>query len=145
MEQPVEILMVDDSEADVALAMRALRKHHLANRVVVARDGAEALDLLLPDPAGGKEVDRTVPKVILLDLKLPKIDGVEVLRRLKADDRTRAIPVVVMTSSNQGPDVAACYGLGVNSYIIKPVEFEAFARAVADVGLYWLLLNHPPV
>lgn len=138
----VEILLVDDSEADIALTLRALDKHRLANKVVVARDGVEALALLFPDPQVTPA--QVLPRVILLDLKMPRLSGLEVLKRLKQDARTRAIPVVVLTSSNQEPDIAACYQLGVNSYIVKPVEFESFARAVADVGFYWLLLNHPP-
>ncbi len=138
----VEILLVDDSEADIALTLRALDQHRLANKVVVARDGVEALALLFPDPPVAPAP--MLPRVILLDLKMPRLSGLEVLQRLKQDERTRAIPVVVLTSSNQEPDIAACYQLGVNSYIVKPVEFESFARAVADVGFYWLLLNQPP-
>ncbi len=135
----VEILLVEDNPYDADLTLRALTRHNLANRVLVARDGAEALEFLLGDsPKAG------APKVILLDLKLPKVDGLEVLRRLKASDRTKAIPVVVLTSSNEEPDIATSYRLGANSYIVKPVDFEAFVRAVADVGLYWLLLNERP-
>jgi two-component system response regulator len=136
------ILLVDDSESDVALTLRALRKHRLANEIVVARDGVEALSLLQPDsePPGG----RLIPRLIMLDLKLPRVGGIEVLRRLKADGRTRGVPVVVLTSSNQVPDIETCYRLGANSYIVKPVEFESFARAVSEIGMYWLLLNQPP-
>jgi CheY-like chemotaxis protein len=135
----VEILLVEDNPADAELTLRALSRSKLTNHVHVARDGAEALDFLFPrsGPAAG-------PKVILLDLKLPKVDGLEVLRRLKADDRTRRIPVVVLTSSREEPDIVTSYRLGANSYIVKPVDFEAFVRAVSDVGLYWLLLNEPP-
>jgi two-component system response regulator len=134
----MDVLFVEDNPNDVELTLRALKKHHFTNSVVVARDGAEALDILFPAVARG------LPRVILLDLKLPKITGLEVLRRLKADERTRSVPVVVLTSSREAPDVAESYRLGANSYIVKPVDFDAFTRAVADVGLYWLLLNHPP-
>ena len=141
----VEILLVEDNPADAELALRALQKHKLANQVIVCGDGEEALDFLF---ARGKYSDRRIengPKVILLDLKLPKIDGLEVLRAIKNDPRTRLFPVVVLTSSNQDKDIAECYQLGVNSYIIKPVDFEKFVAAVRDIGLYWLLLNQPPL
>ncbi len=141
----VEILLVEDNPADAELALRALQKHKLANQVIVCGDGEEALDFLF---ARGKYGDRRIengPKVILLDLKLPKIDGLEVLRAIKNDPRTRLFPVVVLTSSNQDKDIAECYALGVNSYIIKPVDFEKFVAAVRDIGLYWLLLNQPPL
>jgi len=135
----VEILLVEDNPDDIELTLRALTRHNLDNRVHVARDGAEALDFLLGDPSNA-----TVPKVILLDLKLPKVDGLEVLRRIKESDRTKTIPVVVLTSSREEPDIVKSYRLGANSYIVKPVDFEAFVRAVADLGLYWLLLNERP-
>ena len=132
----IEVLLVEDNASDVELTLRALQKRNLANRVVVARDGVEALQIL--------EHPAPLPKVVLLDLKLPKLNGLEVLRRLKSDDRTKRIPVVVLTSSHEEPDVEESYRLGVNSYIVKPVDFESFASAVAEVGLYWLLLNRPP-
>jgi two-component system, response regulator len=140
----VEILLVEDNDEDAELAVRALRKHRLANKVLVLKDGAAALDFLFSEGehAGRDPLPR--PRVILLDLKLPKVDGLEVLRRLKSDERTRHLPVVMMTSSRQESDLVASYRLGVNSYIVKPVEFEDFLRAVADVGLYWMLLNRPP-
>ena len=134
----VEILLVEDSPADVELAIRALKKHNLANQVRIARDGAEALDFLFGAAAG------QAPKMVLLDLKLPKVDGLEVLRRIKTDPTTRRIPVVVMTSSREERDIVESYELGVNSYIVKPVDFEQFVRAVADLGLYWLVLNQLP-
>jgi CheY-like chemotaxis protein len=140
----VEILIVEDTPEDLELALRALRKANLANRIQIARDGAEAIQFLF---AEGEHAGRKVedaPKVILLDLKLPKIDGMEVLRRLKADPRTRSIPVVVLTSSKEQKDVVDSYQLGVNSYIVKPVNFERFAEAVQELGMYWLLLNQPP-
>ena len=133
----VDILLVEDNANDAELTLRALKQRNLANQVHVCRDGAEAMDFF-SNGAG------PVPKVVLLDLKLPKVDGLEVLRRLKGDDRTRAIPVVVLTSSAEQPDIAAAYRLGANSYIVKPVDFEAFSRAVSDLGLYWLLVNRPP-
>ena len=134
----VEILLVEDNAHDAELTLRALKQRNLANQVHLCRDGAEAIDFFDAVGAG------TAPKVVLLDLKLPKIDGLEVLQRLKRDARTKAIPVVVLTSSSEEPDIEKAYALGANSYIVKPVDFEAFARAVSDVGLYWLLLNHPP-
>jgi CheY-like chemotaxis protein len=141
----MDIVLIEDSPHDVELTLRALRKTNVANPVVVARDGAEALDLLLPGPGAAPREPPVRPRVVLLDLKLPKVSGLQVLRELKSDERTRKIPVVVLTSSREEPDVAECYLLGVNSYIVKPVAFDAFARAVSDVGLYWLLLNEPPV
>ena len=133
----VEILLVEDNANDAELTLRALKQRNLANQVFLCRDGAEALDFFSNGPS-------PVPKVVLLDLKLPKVDGLEVLRRLKEEARTKNIPVVVLTSSREEPDIERAYALGANSYIVKPVDFEAFARAVSDVGLYWLLLNHPP-
>lgn len=135
----VEILLVEDSSADVELTLRALSQHNLANHVHVARDGAEAIEFL----HGLHDSNRT-PKVVLLDLKLPKMSGLDVLRRIKNDDRTKRIPIVVLTSSREEPDIAEAYRLGANSYIVKPVDFEDFVRAVSDAGLYWLLLNQPP-
>ena len=132
----IEVLLVEDNASDAELTLRALQKRNLANRVVVARDGVEALKVL--------ESAEPPPKVVLLDLKLPKLNGLEVLRRLKSDERMKRIPVVVLTSSHEEPDVEESYRLGVNSYIVKPVDFESFASAVAEVGLYWLLLNRPP-
>lgn len=143
-ENPVEILLVEGNPSDVELALHALRKHKLANRIEVMRDGAEALDFIF---CTGAYADRSMeegPKVILLDLKLPKVDGLEVLRRVKSDPRTRAIPVVVLTSSREERDIVESYQLGVNSYIAKPVDFVQFTEAVRQLGLYWLLLNQPP-
>ena len=140
----VEILLVEDSPDDVELTLRALRKSNVTNHIEVARDGAEALEFIF---ATGAHADRDIsntPKVILLDLKLPKVEGLEVLRRIKSDPRTKKLPVVVLTSSREARDVADAYALGVNSYIVKPVDFERFADAVRDLGLYWLLLNEPP-
>ena len=141
---PVEILLVEDNPNDVELALHALQKNNLSNRIHVARDGAEALDFIFgTGPYAGRSVNE-VPKVILLDLKLPKVDGLEVLQRIKADSRTRVIPVVVLTSSREESDIVASYHLGVNSYIVKPIDFQQFTEAVRQLGLYWLLLNQPP-
>jgi two-component system response regulator len=140
----VEILLVEDNPNDVDLTLRALKGRNLANQVFVARDGAEALEFFFGENGHPLRDIGVAPRVILLDLKLPKVDGLEVLRRLKGDERTRALPVVVLTSSREEPDIATAYRLGANSYIVKPVDFEAFARAVSEVGLYWLLLNEPP-
>ena len=140
----IEILLVEDNPDDLDMTLRALRKAHLANHIQVARDGAEAIEFIFgTGPHAGRNIENR-PKVVLLDLKLPKVDGIEVLRRIKGDPRTKMIPVAVLTSSKEQPDVSECYSLGVNSYIVKPVNFESFATAVAELGMYWLLLNHPP-
>ena len=141
----IEILLVEDNPNDVELALHALKKNNIANSIQVVRDGAEALEFLF---GTGAFADRSInqpPKVILLDLKLPKVDGLEVLKRVKSDERTRMIPVVVLTSSREERDIVESYRLGVNSFITKPVDFEQFTEAVRQLGLYWLLLNQPPV
>lgn len=145
MAEPVEILLVEDNPNDVELTLYALRKNNLVNRIEVVRDGAEALDFLFCTGAHAHRTMENNPRVILLDLKLPKVDGLEVLKRLKADARTRTIPVVVLTSSREERDIVESYRLGVNSYIVKPVDFGQFTQAVQQLGLYWLLLNQPPV
>ncbi|MEI9948822.1 MAG: response regulator [Pseudomonadota bacterium] len=137
----VQILLVEDNPEDLQLALRALAKAHLTNHIHVARDGAEALEFLFCEgPYAERKADRG-PKVVLLDLKLPKVDGLEVLKRIKGDERTKTIPVVMLTSSREQSDLVESYRLGVNSYIVKPVNFERFAQAVQDLGLYWVLLN----
>jgi len=139
-----EILLVEDSSDDVELTLHALRNEHVANRIQVARDGQEALDFLFCEgPFAERPVD-CAPKLVLLDLKLPKVDGLEVLRRLKADPRTRLIPVVILTSSREERDLLHSYGLGANSYIQKPVDFAEFRETVKNAGLYWLLINQVP-
>ncbi|MGB7621952.1 MAG: response regulator [Terriglobia bacterium] len=144
-ERPLEILLVEDNPNDVELTLHAFKKHNLSNQVHVTRDGAEALDFIFGSGAyQGRNIEDK-PRVILLDLKLPKVDGIEVLRKLKADARTRTIPVVVLTSSREERDIFETYHLGVNSYIVKPVDFEQFIEAVRVVGLYWLLLSQPPL
>lgn len=140
----VEILLVEDNEDDAALIMRSLKKHNLTNQLVHVSDGAMALDFIFARGAyAGREIN-DVPKVVLLDLKMPKVDGLQVLKEIRADERTRLIPIIIMTSSKEEKDIITSYKLGVNSYIVKPVEFENFAKAVAEVGLYWLMLNQPP-
>jgi CheY-like chemotaxis protein len=144
MDNQVEILLVEDNPNDLELALYALRENHLVNYIHVARDGAEALEFIFGTGAHADRNGGPAPKAILLDLKLPKVDGLEVLQRLKADPRTRAIPVVVLTSSHEDRDLVASYSLGVNSYIVKPVDFEQFTAIVRDLGYYWVLLNQSP-
>ncbi len=139
----VEILLVEDNPRDAELTLRALKRNNLANRVVHTEDGAEALDFLFGrGKHEGRQLD-AAPKVILLDLKLPKVNGLEVLRIIKSDPRLLTIPVVVVTSSAEDPDMEAAYKLGANSYVIKPVQFEAFMEAMSKLGMYWLMVNHP--
>jgi len=138
------LLLVEDNPDDEALTLRALRKNNISNEVVVARDGAEALDFLFCTGAYVSRDRHVLPEVVLLDLKLPKIDGLEVLRRLRADERTRLLPVVILTSSKEEQDVVNGYRLGANSYIRKPVDFDQFVEAVRHLGLYWLVLNESP-
>ena len=140
-ENEVEILLVEDNPRDAELTTLALKKRHLANHVLWVKDGAEALGCLLGESTAAQQAINHIPKVILLNLKLPKVDGLEVLRRLKGDARTRIIPVVVLTSSREEQDLVRSYELGVNSYIVKPVNFDNFSEAVAQLGCYWLLLN----
>lgn len=140
----MDILLVEDNPQDAELTIRSLKKQNLANRLITVEDGAAALDFVF---CRGRYADRDqnhTPKVILLDLKLPKMSGLEVLRVLKEDERTRAIPVVIVTSSREDPDIKAAYALGANSYVVKPVDFDAFMEAVSTLGLYWLLVNQPP-
>ena len=140
----VDIVLIEDNPDDVEMTLDALKTHNLSNRVKVLRDGEEALDYIF---CTGRHADRDIcvrPKVILLDLKLPKVDGIEILRRIRSDERTRTLPVVILTSSDEQKDRIDTYELGVNSYIVKPVEFDKFAQAVAEIGLYWVLLNKVP-
>lgn len=141
----VEVLLVEDNPTDAELCIRALKKSNLANKLVWVKDGAEALDFIFATGAYAERIVTNGPKVILLDLHLPKVDGMEVLRRVKGDKRTRIIPVVVLTSSKEDRDIAETYELGVNSFISKPVVFDEFTRTVAELGFYWLLVNHPPL
>lgn len=144
MDHEIEVLIVEDNMSDAEMTIRALTKNHLGNKIVHLKDGAEAIDFLF---AEGNYVGRNIgntPKVILLDLKMPKVNGKEVLKRIKSDDRTKKIPVVVLTSSREDPDIEECYRLGVNSYVVKPVKFEEFVKAVSDLGLYWIIVNQLP-
>lgn len=144
-EREVEILLVEDNPSDAELTLRALKKNNLANKVFHVADGEEALNFIYcRGPYSERMVD-DVPKVILLDLKLPKVDGLEVLKILKSDPLTREIPIVVLTSSTEERDIVETYRLGANSYIVKPVNFDRFSTAVKELGFYWLLLNQPPV
>ena len=141
-EKAIDILLVEDNSSDLELTLHALQKHKLANHIQIARDGAQALEILFAEGPDGLE---NKPRVILLDLKLPRVDGLQVLRRLKADPRTHDIPIVILTSSREERDLVESYALGVNSYIVKPVDFTQFIEAVQQLGLYWLLLNEAPV
>jgi CheY-like chemotaxis protein len=143
-EQPVDILLVEDNPNDVELMLQALKVNNLSNRIEIVRDGEEALEFLFGTGAHSDRSGAPAPKVILLDLKLPKVDGLEILRRLKSDPRAKLIPVVVLTSSREDRDILESYALGANSYIVKPVDFERFSRIVREFGLYWLSLNQPP-
>ena len=141
----VDILLVEDNPTDAELAILALKERNLANKLVWVKDGAEALDFIFATGAYASRQVENYPNVILLDLRLPKVDGLEVLRRLKADENTKRIPVVVVTSSKEDRDVVASYDLGVNSFISKPVEFDEFAKVVSELGYYWLFINRPPI
>lgn len=141
----IEILLVEDNSNDAELTIRALHKKHIANSIIHLMDGAAALDFLF---GTGEYESRNInqkPRVILLDLKMPKVDGLEVLRKIKSHEFTKKIPVVVLTSSKENPDIEKAYALGANSYIVKPVEFEGFSKAISELGFYWLLLNEPPL
>lgn len=145
MKHGADILLIEDNMHDAELAIRSLKKNNLINNLIHLKDGAEAIDFLFGEGSfSGRNVEE-VPKVILLDLKMPKVNGIEVLTRLKSDERTKKIPVVILTSSKEDPDIQTCYGLGANSYVVKPVEFSEFAKAVSDLGMYWMLINQPPI
>lgn len=141
----MEILLVEDSLADAEMTIRALRKVNLANKLVHLKDGQAAIDFLFGTGEFPDGKNASHPKVILLDIKMPKVDGIEVLRRIKSDEATRNIPVIIMTSSKEEQDIVTSYRLGVNSYVVKPVDFEGFASAVSQLGMYWLLTNQPPI
>jgi two-component system, response regulator len=141
----VEILLAEDNISDAELTIRELKKHHLTNNLFHVRDGEEALDFVFATGkfTGLRDVSYP-PKVVLLDIQMPKVNGIEVLQRIKTDERTKFIPVVMLSSSKEDPDIQKCYHLGANSYIVKPVDFENFAEAIKNLGFYWLLLNQPP-
>jgi two-component system response regulator len=144
MHKKIDILLVEDNPGDAELTIRALRKNKIISELLHLQDGEDALDYIFAaGKYSGRNIDE-IPKIILLDLKMPKIDGLEVLKKIKSDERTKIIPVVLLTSSKEDKDIIDSYKLGVNSYIVKPVEFESFVKAVSDVGLYWLLVNQPP-
>ncbi len=142
--ETIHILLVEDNPNDAELTIRALKKKHVANRIHVAEDGAQALDILFARGQYAQRENSTPPKLVLLDLKLPKVSGLEVLKELKSDERTKKIPVVIVTSSREDPDIKEAYALGANSYVVKPVDFEQFMEAMSNLGLYWLLVNQPP-
>lgn len=141
----VDVLLVEDNTSDAELTIRELKKHNLANNLYHVRDGEEALDFIYATGifAGTRDILYR-PKVVLLDIQMPKVNGMEVLKKIKGDPRTKLIPVVILTSSKESPDIQKCYGLGASSYIVKPVNFEGFAEAIRNLGFYWVLLNQPP-
>jgi two-component system response regulator len=141
----VEVLLIEDNQNDAELTIRELKKHNMANKLVHVKDGEEALDFIFATGkfAGIRDIAYP-PKVILLDIQMPKVNGIEVLQKIKSDPQTRTTPVVMLTSSKEDPDIQKCYDLGANSYIVKPVNFEGFAEAIRNLGFYWLLLNQPP-
>lgn len=144
MNSEIEVLLVEDNASDAEMTIRTLKKNNLGNKLLHLKDGAEALDFIFAEGEySGRQVE-SIPKVILLDLKMPKVSGIEVLRRIKTDERTRKIPVVVLTSSKEDPDIQECYALGVNSYVVKPVDFNEFQKAISELGLFWLIINQPP-
>lgn len=140
----VEIVLIEDNPSDAEMTIRALKKNNIGNHIIHLKDGAEALGFIFGTGAYTGRNLNNKPKVILLDLKMPKVNGIEVLQRIKSDDRTKMIPVVVLTSSKEDPDIKTCYELGVNSYIVKPVDFENFVSAISSLGMYWVLLNQSP-
>jgi two-component system response regulator len=144
MNEGIQILLVEDSASDAEMTISALKKNKLANKLLHLKDGAAALDYIFGEGEyAGRSIDDK-PKVILLDLKMPKVNGIEVLQKIKADERTRTIPIVVLTSSKEDPDIEKCYNLGVNSYVVKPVEFDEFQKEITNLGLYWMIVNQPP-
>jgi two-component system response regulator len=144
MIQDVEILLVEDNASDAEMTINALQKSGLANKLLRLKDGAEALDFIFAEGVYAGRNMEVKPKVILLDLKMPKVNGIEVLQKIRSDERTKNIPVVMLTSSKEDPDIKKCYELGVNSYVVKPVEFEEFQKAITELGLYWMIVNQQP-
>jgi two-component system response regulator len=144
MKREIEILLVEDNASDAEMTIRALKKNNLANGLLHLKNGAEALDFIFAEGSYSNRQIENVPSLILLDLKLPKVNGIEVLRKIKSDERTKKIPVVMLTSSREDPDIKNCYAFGVNSYVVKPVEFDAFYKTIADLGLFWMTANEPP-
>ncbi|MCW3102189.1 MAG: response regulator [Bacteroidetes bacterium] len=144
MDTEVEILLVEDNAGDAEMTIRELQRHRIGNHIVHLKDGADAIDFVFGTGIYENRNRGHKPKMILLDLRMPRVSGIEVLKTLKSDERSRTIPVVVLTASAEDPDIRTCYELGVNSYIVKPVGFENFTKAIAELGMYWLLLNNPP-
>ena len=138
------ILLVEDSASDAEMTIHALKKNNLANKLFHVKDGAAALDFLFAEGIYSDRKTEVLPKLILLDLKMPKVNGIEVLQKLREDERTKRIPVVMLTSSKEDPDIKQCYDLGVNSYVVKPVGFEEFQKVISNLGLYWMITNQPP-
>ena len=145
MNEEIDILLVEDNASDAEMTIYALQQNNLASRLLHLKDGAEALDYLFAEGRySGRSLD-TRPRLIMLDLKMPKVNGIEVLQKIRSDDRTKTIPVVILTSSKEDPDIKTCYSLGANSYVVKPVAFDAFEKAIANLGLYWMLFNQHPI
>ena len=140
----IEILLIEDNLSDAEMTIRILRKSNIANKIIHLEDGFEALEFIFGTGEYANRNISNLPKVILLDLKMPRMNGIEVLLKIKGDERTKKVPVVVLTSSKEDPDIQTCYDLGVNAYVVKPVEIEAFSKAISDLGLFWLLINQPP-
>jgi two-component system response regulator len=144
MKKEIEILLIEDNASDAEMTIRALKKNNLANGLLHLKNGAEALDFIFAEGAYSSRQIENVPHLILLDLKLPKVNGIEVLQKIKSDERTKKIPVVMLTSSREDPDIKKCYAFGVNSYVVKPVEFDDFYKTISDLGLFWMMANEPP-
>src|SRR5665647_597506 len=140
----IEILLIEDNLSDAEMTIRALRKSNIANKIIHLEDGFDGLEFIFGTGEYANRNISNLPKVILLDLKMPRMNGIEVLSKIKGDERTKKVPVVVLTSSKEDPDIETCYDLGVNAYVVKPVEIEAFSKAISDLGLFWLLINQPP-
>lgn len=143
-DKEVHILLVEDSSSDAEMTINALNSNNLVNKILLVKDGSAALDFIFAEGEYSKRSIEDRPKIILLDLKLPKVNGIEILERIRSDERTKTIPVVILTSSKEDPDIKKCYDLGVNSYVVKPVEFDEFQKAISNLGLYWMIVNHPP-
>lgn len=144
MLKEIDILLVEDNSSDAEMTIHALNKNNLANKLLHVKDGSAAIDYLFAEGEYEGRQMESLPKVILLDLKMPKVNGIEVLQRIRSDERTKRIPVVMLTSSKEDPDIKKCYNLGVNSYVVKPVEFDDFQKAITDLGLYWMIINQQP-
>jgi two-component system, response regulator len=144
MKQEIEVLLVEDNDSDAEMIIRALKKNNLANRLLHVKDGDKALNFLFAEGEySGRHIE-SIPKIILLDIKMPKVNGKEVLKKIKTDPRTSKIPVVVLTASQEDPDIKECYSMGANGYVVKPMEFDEFHKAIAELGLYWMIVNEPP-